>query len=141
MLMAARKLEAKFGTAELFQLSHFANQQHAKTFQLTSRSAAAFFVLCQQRYSKPLITETISRKIPPTVWLHPEHGVVHPHKPGKLRHVSNARSKIRGMRLNDMLLPVPDLANKECFSDSARAEIFTHCKHRSDVHASHCTTW
>ena len=34
---------------------------------------------------------------------------MHPHKPGKLRCVSNARSKYRGVCLNDMLLTCPDL--------------------------------
>ena len=34
---------------------------------------------------------------------------MHPHKPGELRCVSKARSKYRGMCLNDMLLPGPDL--------------------------------
>ena len=48
-------------------------------------------------------------EIPSTGWLLPEHGVMHPHKPGKLRRVSNARSKYRGVCLNDMLLPGPDL--------------------------------
>ena len=44
-----------------------------------------------------------------TGWVLPEHGVMHPHKPGTLRRVSNARSKYRGVCLNKMLLPVPAL--------------------------------
>ena len=71
---------------------------------------------------KQLFADTISKdlasgyirklspeEIPSTGWLLPEHGVMHPHKPGKLRRVSNARSKYRGVCLNDMLLPGPDL--------------------------------
>ena len=48
-------------------------------------------------------------ELPSTGWLLPEHGVMLPHKPGKLRRVSNARSKYRGVCLKDMLLPGPDL--------------------------------
>ena len=71
---------------------------------------------------KQLFADTISKdlasgyirklsheEIPSTGWLLPEHGVMHPHKPGKLRRVFNARSKYRGVCLNDMLLPGPDL--------------------------------
>ena len=47
--------------------------------------------------------------IPSTGWLLPEHGVLHPNKPGKLRRVSNARAKYKGVCLNDMLLFGPDL--------------------------------
>ena len=46
---------------------------------------------------------------PSTGSLLPEHGVMHPQKPGTLRRVSNARSKYRGVCLNEMLLPVPAL--------------------------------
>ena len=49
------------------------------------------------------------KEIPSTRWLLREHGVMHPHKPGKLRRVSNARSKCHGVCLNAMLLPGPDL--------------------------------
>ena len=34
----------------------------------------------------------------------PEHGVINPNKPGKLRRVSNAKSKFKGICLNYMLL-------------------------------------
>ena len=48
-------------------------------------------------------------EVPSTGWLLPEHGVLHPNKPGKLRRVSNARAKYKGVCLNDMLLTGPDL--------------------------------
>ena len=46
---------------------------------------------------------------PATGWLLPEHGVTNPNQPGKLRRVSNAKSRYRGVCLNDMLLTGPDL--------------------------------
>ena len=71
---------------------------------------------------KQLFSDTVSKdlangyirklnpgEIPSTGWLLPEHGLMHPHKPGKLRRVSNARSKYRGVCLNDMLITGPDL--------------------------------
>lgn len=42
-------------------------------------------------------------------WYLPHHGVMHPHKPGKLRRVCNAASKYRGISLNDVLVSGPDL--------------------------------
>ena len=47
--------------------------------------------------------------IPETGWLIPEHPVTNPNKPGKVRRVSNAAAKYRGVCLNDMLLTGPDL--------------------------------
>ena len=44
-----------------------------------------------------------------TGWLLLEHGVLHPNKPGKLRRISNARAKYKGVCLNNMLLTGPDL--------------------------------
>ena len=71
---------------------------------------------------KQLFTDTVSKdlangyirklnpeEIPSTGWLLPDYGVMQPHKPGKLRRVSNARSKYRGVCLNDLLLTGPDL--------------------------------
>ena len=41
----------------------------------------------------------------------PHHGVKHPHKPGKIRVVFNASSRFKGVSLNDLLLPGPNLMN------------------------------
>ena len=48
-------------------------------------------------------------EVPSTGWLTPKHAVLHPNKPGKLRRVSNAQVKYKGVCLNDMLLTGTDL--------------------------------
>ena len=58
---------------------------------------------------KGYIRKLKNDEIPETGWLLPEHGVFNPNKPGKLRRVSNAASKFKGVCLNDMLLTGPDL--------------------------------
>ena len=55
------------------------------------------------------IHRTPHNEVPSTGWLLPEHGVLHPNKPGKLRRVSNARAEYEEVCLNDMLLTGPDL--------------------------------
>ena len=55
------------------------------------------------------IHRTPHDEVPSTGWLQPEHGVLHSNKPGKLRRVSNARAKYKGVCLNDMLLTGTDL--------------------------------
>ena len=42
-------------------------------------------------------------------WYLPHHPVKHPHKPGKVRRVCNAASKLKEVSLNDKLLSGPDL--------------------------------
>ena len=42
-------------------------------------------------------------------WYLPHHPVKHPHKPGKVRRICNAASKLKGVSLNDKLLSGPDL--------------------------------
>ena len=42
-------------------------------------------------------------------WFLPHHPVKHSHKPGKVRRVCNAASKVKGVSLNDKLLSEPDL--------------------------------
>ena len=58
---------------------------------------------------KQYIRRLDNAEIPSTGWLLPEHGVTNPNKPGKIRRVSNAKSRYRGVCLNDMLLTGPDL--------------------------------
>ena len=62
-----------------------------------------------QDLSKHYIRKLEPDEIPSTGWVLPEHGVIKPNKPGKLRRVSNAKSKFKGVCLNDMLLTGPDL--------------------------------
>ena len=45
-------------------------------------------------------------------WYLPHHGVINPHKPGKVRVVMNASSRYRGNSLNETVYQVPDLNNK-----------------------------
>ena len=91
------------------------------------KSAILQFKRMQKRLNsqpdgKQLFSDTISkdlakdyiRKLRPeqifsSWWLLPEHGVMHPYKPGKLRCVSNTISKYRGVCLSDMVHPGPDL--------------------------------
>ena len=47
----------------------------------------------------------------PPLWYLPHHPVLNPHKPGKVRRVSDAAAKYQGTPLNDPLLPGPDLLN------------------------------
>ena len=59
--------------------------------------------------SKHYIRKLEPDEIPSTGWILLEHGVMNPNKPGKLRRVSNAKSKVKRICLNDMLLTGPDL--------------------------------
>ena len=45
------------------------------------------------------------------VWYLPHHGVIHPHKPEKLRVVYDCAAKYRNTSLNDQLYQGPDLTN------------------------------
>ena len=45
----------------------------------------------------------------PREWYLPNHPVVHPHKPGKVRRVWNGAAKFHGQSLNNALLTGPDL--------------------------------
>ena len=62
-----------------------------------------------QDLSKHYIRKVEPDEIPSTRWISPEHGVINPNKPGKIRRVSNAKSKFKGICLNDMLFTGPDL--------------------------------
>ena len=46
------------------------------------------------------------------VWYIPHFEVLHPMKPGKVRMVMDCASKVRGMSLNEILLPGPTLGNE-----------------------------
>ena len=60
-------------------------------------------------FTKKYFRKFPSEGILSTVWILQEHGVTNPLKPGKLRRVSNAKSKFKRNCLNDMLSPGPDL--------------------------------
>ena len=45
----------------------------------------------------------------PREWYLPQHPVVHPHKPGKVRRVLNGAAKFQGQSLNNALLTGPDM--------------------------------
>ena len=48
---------------------------------------------------------------PESIWYLPHHPVTNPNKPGKVRRVANAASKLRGESLNSNVLTGPDLLN------------------------------
>ena len=74
-----------------------------------SEKLALYQNTIDQDLSKHYIRKLEPDEIPSTGWILPEHGVINPNKPGKLRRVSNAKSKFKGVCLNDMLLTGPDL--------------------------------
>ena len=64
----------------------------------------------QKGYIKKL-SERESSEPTTCAWYLPHHQVLHPHKPGKLRQVSDAAAKYQGTSLNDHLSSGPDLLN------------------------------
>ncbi|XP_063711364.1 uncharacterized protein LOC134839672 [Symsagittifera roscoffensis] len=74
-----------------------------------SEKLALYQNTIDQDLNKHYIRKLEPDEIPSTGWILPEHGVINPNKPGKLRRVSNAKSKFKGVCLNDMLLTGPDL--------------------------------
>ena len=73
-----------------------------------------------QLYDQSLSTDIDKGYVIPVVFLHPppqwiwffsHHPVINPHKPGKVRRVTNAASKFRGISLNSCLETGPDLLN------------------------------
>ena len=74
-----------------------------------SEKLALYQNTIDQDLSKHYIRKLEPDEIPSTGWTLPEHGVINPNKPGNFRRVSNAKSKFKGVCLNDMLLTGPDL--------------------------------
>ena len=74
-----------------------------------SEKLALYQNTIDQDLSKHYIRKLEPDEILSTGWILPEYGVINPNKPGKLRRVSNAKSKFKGVCLNDMLLTGPDL--------------------------------
>ena len=64
----------------------------------------------QKGYVKKLSEQELSEPSP-RVWYLPHHLVLNPHKPGKVRQVSDAAAKYQGTSLNDQLLSGPDVLN------------------------------
>ena len=64
----------------------------------------------QKGYIKEL-SERESSEPTTRAWYLPHHPVLHPHKPGKVRRVSEAAAKYQGTSLNDHLSSGPDLLN------------------------------
>ena len=105
-----------------------------------SEKLALYQNTIDQNLSKHYIWKLEPDEIPSTVWILPEHGVINPNKPGKLRRVSNAKSKFKGVCLNDMLLTRPDLIcnllgviTRFCVGKATH-----HCRHWRDVYAGFC---
>ena len=80
-----------------------------KHINKNSEKLALYQNTIDQDFSKHFIRKLEPDEIPSTGWILPEHGVINPNKTGKLRRVSNAKSKFKGVCLNDMLLTGPDL--------------------------------
>ena len=74
-----------------------------------SDKLALYHNTIDQDLSKHYIKKIEPDEIPSTGWILPEHGVIEPNKPGKLHRVFTAKSKLKGICLNDMLLTGPDL--------------------------------
>ena len=74
-----------------------------------SEKLALYQNTIDQDLSKHYIPQLEPDEIPSTGWILLKHGVINPNKPGKLRRVSNAKSKFKVVCLNDMLLNGPDL--------------------------------
>ena len=64
----------------------------------------------QKGYIKKLSEQELSQANP-RVWYLPHHPVLNPHKPGKVRRVSDAAAKYQGTSLNDQLSSGPNLLN------------------------------
>ena len=64
----------------------------------------------QKGYIKKL-SERESSEPTTRAWYLPHHLVLHPHKPGKVRRVSDAAAKYQGTSLNDQLSSGPHLLN------------------------------
>ena len=64
----------------------------------------------QKGYIKKLCEQELSQANP-RVWYLPHHQVLNPHKPGKVRRVSDAATKYQGTSLNDKLSSGSDLLN------------------------------
>ncbi|XP_022806184.1 uncharacterized protein LOC111343295 [Stylophora pistillata] len=64
----------------------------------------------QKGYIKKLSEQELSESTP-RVWYLPHHPVLNPHKPGKVRRVSDAAAKYQGTSLNNQLSSGPDLLN------------------------------
>ena len=62
--------------------------------------------------SKGYATEAKINSPDRRTWYLPHHGVYHPHKPSKLRVVSDCNAELNGRSINKELLPGPNLANK-----------------------------
>ena len=62
--------------------------------------------------SKGYATEAKINSPDRRTWYLPQHGVYHPHKPSKLRVVSDCSTELNGRSINKELLPGPNLANK-----------------------------
>ena len=85
---------------------------HSGEWKPTQRSRQAmetYSNLFDNDLSKRYRRKLESDEKPSTGWILPEHGVINPNKPGKLRRVSEAQSKFKEICLNGMLLTGHDL--------------------------------
>ena len=91
---------------------------------------------------KGYIRKVLPSEIPSTGWILPEHGVINSNKPGKIRRVSNAKSRYKVDCLNDMLSSRPDLLSNlpaVICRFRARTQIPNQRRHRMDVYSSICS--
>ena len=86
------------------------NYEIAKDPGLFQKYSAFIDNLLDRAYASKVLDSQLSRPCVAS-WFLPRHPVFHPKKPGKVWVVFDCAAKFRGISLNNVLLPGPDMTN------------------------------